>query len=61
MVDYLVKSTKIKWPVTKATKQLEGTTAGVTQFGAGGGTAGREGGKLPLLAYLLGRLIPGGS
>ena len=31
------------------------------QFRAGGGTVGGEGGKLPLLAYLLGRPSPGGS
>ena len=38
--------------VTKALKQLEGTTAGVTLFGGIGGRRGR-GAKLPLLAYLL--------
>ena len=59
---YLVKSTKIQWPVTKASKQLEGTTAGVTRFGAEvGGTVGGEGSKLPLLAYLLGKPSPRGS
>ena len=59
---YLVKSTKTKWLVTKASKQLEGTTAGVTRFGVGvGGTVGGEGSKLPLLAYLLGKPSPRGS
>ena len=38
--------------VTKAFKQLEGTTAGVTLFG-GIGEGGGGGAKLPLLAYLL--------
>ena len=37
MAFYLVTSLKILWPVTKASKQLEGTTAGVTRFGAVGG------------------------
>ena len=59
---YLIMYIKIMWPVTKASKQLEGTTAGVTRFGAGvGGTVGGEGSKLPLLAYLLGKPSPRGS
>ena len=35
---YPVLDIKIMRPVTKASKQLEGTTAGVTRFGAVGGS-----------------------
>ena len=50
MAYYLV----IMWPVTKASKQLEGTTAGVTRFGAGGegGTVGGEGGQVAITSPL---------
>ena len=62
LAHYPVLDIKIMRPVTKASKQLEGTTAGVTRFGAGvGGTVGGEGSKLPLLAYLLGKPSPRGS
>ena len=52
---------KIKRPVTKACKQLEGTTtAGVTRFGAGGGTtAAGEGASYYYQPTFLPGQVPG--
>ena len=60
MAYYLIMYIKIMWPVTKASKQLEGTTAGVTRFGAGGGTtAAGEGASYYYQPTFLPGQVPG--